>query len=802
MKRITAILLSLLLMLPTCLTAAAATTSATQITGNGGSGSADNVTFSKSIAGTSIENVFDITLKVTTKTNVQTITQDPDMAVVIVMDISNSMKTEMDGVTKRANTYDGTKNANQYEAALVAAGKFVDQYRTATANSSTSKIGLVAFNSNAYQMAAMQEVKTTAQATAFKTTYTEAMDKKIYHANYGMNTTSTGKTRFTNIQAGLLRGYNMIKSLPNQNKFIVFLSDGFPTTYINASAGTYTGYDTYTPGATSYTEGVFYDAKQKHPCSYGTSYSDRAAVKARQQAVTIKNAGVEIFSIGVNVEGQTIKNYDTHAGDNFSVIDRSNITDNSKYEVGGYSSATSFKNWLKGSATAGIGSGYYYDSTNQSGLNTAFTSIFNELKTKTQTNSAKAWQVSDPMGTNLEFIGFYNSSGILQSTSTNLTGSWGAAKENTVAYTSSSRTFNWNLQKSGYSLSSGTYTYTLKYRVRLTNEAASGFAEGTSYKTNGTTRLTYNVITTSNGNSTISGLKTLDAGIPQVKGYLGEISFTKKDQFGKPVQGAVFTLVHDTAQCKTCKGSNPNTYVAANGNLGTKTATSNASGVVSFTKIPSGHIYKLTETTAPTNYAKDPTAYKVTVAYDAVTHNLPSGSVVTNKKLTARVMLKKIDGTNQRDTLLPGAEFRLYTNTALTAEAKHPDGTAVGKITTDANGIADLGVLDVNATYYLKEVKPPEGYVPMDGYVTIKVADSTGAVTYIQEGNSRTNVAVTDSADPYTIPRTYTLTITNNPGIELPSTGGPGTAAFYIIGSVLLTGAGLILVARRRMSVL
>ena len=42
--------------------------------------------------------------------------------------------------------------------------------------------------------------------------------------------------------------------------------------------------------------------------------------------------------------------------------------------------------------------------------------------------------------------------------------------------------------------------------------------------------------------------------------------------------------------------------------------------------------------------------------------------------------------------------------------------------------------------------------------------------------------------------------ITNTQGVELPSTGGIGTTMFYIIGAVLVIGAGILLVTRRRMN--
>ena len=43
-------------------------------------------------------------------------------------------------------------------------------------------------------------------------------------------------------------------------------------------------------------------------------------------------------------------------------------------------------------------------------------------------------------------------------------------------------------------------------------------------------------------------------------------------------------------------------------------------------------------------------------------------------------------------------------------------------------------------------------------------------------------------------------TIINKSGATLPETGGIGTTIFYIIGAILVIGAGVVLVTRRRMS--
>ncbi|MFR5831186.1 MAG: LPXTG cell wall anchor domain-containing protein [Lachnospiraceae bacterium] len=42
--------------------------------------------------------------------------------------------------------------------------------------------------------------------------------------------------------------------------------------------------------------------------------------------------------------------------------------------------------------------------------------------------------------------------------------------------------------------------------------------------------------------------------------------------------------------------------------------------------------------------------------------------------------------------------------------------------------------------------------------------------------------------------------VVNNKGSELPSTGGMGTTIFYVIGSILVLGAAILLITKKRMS--
>ena len=139
----------------------------------------------------------------------------------------------------------------------------------------------------------------------------------------------------------------------------------------------------------------------------------------------------------------------------------------------------------------------------------------------------------------------------------------------------------------------------------------------------------------------------------------------------------------------------------------------------------------------------------------------------------------KTDGTS----FLDGAEFKLYDaategNQILLSK----DDTGYYK---DAAGSADT-TIDIDSadgcnvrglapgTYYLEEVAVPGGYNKLSAREPVTVtADATAAVE---------------------------ITVVNNPGTELPSTGGIGTTIFYVVGGLLIVAAGVLLITRKRMS--
>lgn len=100
-------------------------------------------------------------------------------------------------------------------------------------------------------------------------------------------------------------------------------------------------------------------------------------------------------------------------------------------------------------------------------------------------------------------------------------------------------------------------------------------------------------------------------------------------------------------------------------------------------------------------------------------------------------------------------------------------------LTTDKNGKIEIDGLDAD-TYYLREVQAPAGYNKLadDTEVTITGATTVeGKLTYI----------------------TVVAKINNQSGTELPSTGGMGTTIFYVVGSILVLAAVVLLITKKRM---
>ena len=112
-----------------------------------------------------------------------------------------------------------------------------------------------------------------------------------------------------------------------------------------------------------------------------------------------------------------------------------------------------------------------------------------------------------------------------------------------------------------------------------------------------------------------------------------------------------------------------------------------------------------------------------------------------------------------------------------------------GKVTHKTDTSIDSG------SYVLIETTVPAGYNAYAGddvIVTSTISD-TGELTNLS-ASGHSNI----SADKGT--GLITTQVVNQSGTQLPSTGGIGTTIFYIVGSLLVIGCGIVLVSRRRMN--
>ena len=101
----------------------------------------------------------------------------------------------------------------------------------------------------------------------------------------------------------------------------------------------------------------------------------------------------------------------------------------------------------------------------------------------------------------------------------------------------------------------------------------------------------------------------------------------------------------------------------------------------------------------------------------------------------------------------------------------------------------------------LTETKTPAGYNTIDPIeFTISATHSeTAAEPELSDLSGASIVEGKISFTKNLQEGSLSANVVNKAGSILPSTGGMGTTLLYIIGAILVVGAGVLLVARRRM---
>ena len=164
---------------------------------------------------------------------------------------------------------------------------------------------------------------------------------------------------------------------------------------------------------------------------------------------------------------------------------------------------------------------------------------------------------------------------------------------------------------------------------------------------------------------------------------------------------------------------------------------------------------------------------------------------------TYKLTVNKVDKDNKP---LTGAEFSLFKKVKVDGKDELQLVEVKKILSTNAEGtVFGFTGLD-DGTYVLRETKTP------DGYNSIEDQTFTISATHDENSDDPKLTALTgDVASGSVINLGVMLEkgelstdVVNNKGSVLPSTGGAGRVAIYVIGAILVLGGGIVLVTKKR----
>lgn len=254
--------------------------------------------------------------------------------------------------------------------------------------------------------------------------------------------------------------------------------------------------------------------------------------------------------------------------------------------------------------------------------------------------------------------------------------------------------------------------------------------------------------------------------------------------------------------------------------LGAMAVSAAGNGTITVQKAVEGHTYRLykvfdltySEVTTPEGTEKH-AAYTYTSkgtedVSDQFLTNMKADTSTTTT-YTYGFTLRKIEKVNDVKKDLAGAKFKLYREVTVDDQKVNQEvklcednGFYRPVVTTKPVGSpADAPVDAIDAgtavikglalgTYYLEETEAPAGYNKLTEMVKLelKPGATDGEVDVMVAGPDGQPVAAEND----------TVEVLNQTGTPLPSTGGMGTTMFYVLGAVLVLGAAIALVAKRR----
>ena len=195
----------------------------------------------------------------------------------------------------------------------------------------------------------------------------------------------------------------------------------------------------------------------------------------------------------------------------------------------------------------------------------------------------------------------------------------------------------------------------------------------------------------------------------------------------------------------------------------------------------------------------------------------PETDVIKDQAIVYTFLLDavKVDGSNT-DTKLSGAEFDLYRYNG--AEQKPTEaelkknGEKIDSYTSDDKGKLNITGLK-KGNYYLVETKAPTYKDSNDNEHSYNLLKEPVKVEISPEYSTKTTTTTTTDENGITTTKTevvnekmekagtngtFTVTIKNNKGFDLPVTGGFGTLLFSAIGALLVVGGVGVLMSTKK----
>lgn len=183
---------------------------------------------------------------------------------------------------------------------------------------------------------------------------------------------------------------------------------------------------------------------------------------------------------------------------------------------------------------------------------------------------------------------------------------------------------------------------------------------------------------------------------------------------------------------------------------------------------------------------------------------------------TYELDVTKVDGANNA-IKLAGAEFKLKAVDGENAGKWAKVDTTTNRVTGWAETEADATILTSGSdgvfkvlglddgAYSLKETKAPGIYNILSDPIefTIDAETNNTQTDNAIDGTELSAIKITvgdeEPKDGTAATGIVTMDVENNSGASLPSTGGIGTTLFYVIGGTMAAGAGVALIAKKRM---